>query len=174
MPRVTFGTIATTSPSRLFRNCSSFIWSFVILISKRWTLYFTFSPPVYKRTRSTFCMRNLYLSSDWPLRPNPSRSPRNSWPKRTADHPPRLPRLRYRLSVFYLPSQETSATKKTATAWVKLAVLSYHFLKSKSTLSPIDCYTGRQAAVALSSVFWPQYHQRRQQLVWFICTHCEQ
>jgi len=43
--QVTFGIIATTSPSKLFRNCSSLLWSLVILISNRWTLYFVFLPP---------------------------------------------------------------------------------------------------------------------------------
>jgi hypothetical protein len=46
---VTFGIIATTSPSKLFRNCSSLLWSLVILRLNRWTLYFIFLPPSIDR-----------------------------------------------------------------------------------------------------------------------------
>lgn len=41
----TLGTMAMTSPSKLFRNCSNLPWSPVILISKRWTLYFIHYTP---------------------------------------------------------------------------------------------------------------------------------
>ena len=47
--QVTFGMIDTISPSKLFRNCSSLLWSLVILISNRWTLYFIFLPPSIDR-----------------------------------------------------------------------------------------------------------------------------
>jgi hypothetical protein len=49
---VTFGKMATTSPSRLFRNCSSLLWSVVILISNRCTLYFIFFES-FRRFRPT-------------------------------------------------------------------------------------------------------------------------
>ena len=42
---VTFGMIAETSPSKLFKNCSSLSSSLVILISNLWTLYLVFFFP---------------------------------------------------------------------------------------------------------------------------------
>lgn len=44
--QVTFGIIATTSPSKLLRNCSSLPWSLVILILNRCTLYFILLAPL--------------------------------------------------------------------------------------------------------------------------------
>jgi len=57
--QVTFGIIVTTSPSRLFRNCSSLLCSLVILILNRWTLYFIFLPPSADRFSSWLAPLNV-------------------------------------------------------------------------------------------------------------------
>ena len=73
--QVTFGIIATISPSKLFRNCSSLLCSLVILILNRCTLYFIFLTPFMN---SLFGLRR---------RPTVGAEPRGGWCDMPHNHP---------------------------------------------------------------------------------------